>query len=75
MKRQTKKFNPETHIQEMQQHLREQYLSPKKEGQETSKGENKPQETKSARKIVREGFDKKTNRAVVQYDDGTIGYK
>ena len=70
------KFNPETHIQEMQQHLREQYLGPqKKEGQETSKDESKTQEAKPARKIVKEGVDKRTGQKVVQYDDGTIGYK
>ena len=70
------KFNPETHIQEMQQHLREQYLGPqKKEGQEAAKGETKQQETKSARKIIKEGVDKRTGQKVVQYDDGTIGYK
>ena len=70
------KFNPETHIQEMQQHLREQYLKPqKKEGQEAPKGETKPQESKPSRKIVKEGVDRVTGQKVVQYDDGTIGYK
>ena len=70
------KFNPETHIQEMQQHLREQYLKPqKKEGQEAPKGETKAQETKAGRKVIKEGVDRVTGQKVVQYDDGTIGYK
>ena len=65
------KFNPETHVQEVQQYLRKNYLKP-----EVKSPENKPSEGKqSARKIVREGVDKVTGRAVVQYDDGTTGYK
>ena len=64
------KFNPETHVQEVQQYLRGKYLP----GEEKPEGK-KSESEKSARKVVREGVDKATGRKVVQYDDGTIGYK
>jgi hypothetical protein len=64
------KFNPETHVQETQQFLRGKYLPA-----ETKASENKPSEGKqTTRKVVREGKDSAGN-AVVQYDDGTLGYK
>jgi hypothetical protein len=68
------KFNPETHVQEVQQHLRQKYLTPEEKKAE-GKAENKTETTKSGRKVVREGVDKATGRTVVQYDDGTLGYK
>lgn len=64
------KFNPETHVQETQQFLREKYLPT-----EIKPLANKPDaEKKTTRKIVKEGKDSNGN-AVVQYDDGTLGYK
>jgi hypothetical protein len=66
----TGKFNPETHVQEVQQYLRKQYFNPNEKAQA-----NKNEPAKPTRKIVREGIDKSTGRAVVEYDDGTTGYK
>lgn len=71
--KQSGKFNAETHIQEMQQHLRKEYLTPKEKKE--SKEINKNELDKSVRKIVRTGTDKRTGQTVIEYDDGTIGYK
>lgn len=68
-KKKSGRFNPETHVQEVQQFLRKQYLPNEKEQV------NKSEPSKPTRKIVREGIDKSTGRAVVQYDDGTTGWK
>jgi hypothetical protein len=70
--KQTGKFNPETHIQEMQQHLRKEYLTPKEKKESAQVNKNEP--AISTRKVVRTGKDS-AGRNVVQYDDGTIGYK
>lgn len=63
------KFNPETHVQEVQQHLRQKYLTP-----EEKKPEGK-QESQTSKKIVREYVGKKSGRTIVVYDDGTEAYK
>jgi hypothetical protein len=69
-KKKSGQFNPETHVQETQQYLRGKYLNP-----ETKSSESKPSEGKqTVRKVVRTGKDS-AGREVVQYDDGTIGYK
>ena len=57
------KFNPETHVQQAQEYLREKYGS--KNASETQGGQSK--------KIVKEGT--YNGRRVVQYEDGTLGYK
>jgi hypothetical protein len=64
------KFNPETHIQEMQQHLRKEYLTPKEKKEATQN--NKEIQT---RKVIRTGTEKGTGRTVIEYDDGSLGYK
>ena len=64
------KFNPETHVQEVQQFLRKQYLNPNEKKEVLKEGQ-----PKSTKTIVREGIDKTNGRAVVEYSDGTRGYK
>ena len=63
------KFNPDTHVQEMQQHLRKEYLNPSK------KEEIQSNKEMQSRKVVRTGIDKRTGQTVVEYDDGSLGYK
>lgn len=62
------KFNPDTHVQEMQQHLRKKYLN------HESKSESKP-EIGSEKKVVREYQGGKTGRTIQVFEDGTKAYK
>ena len=62
------KFNPDTHVQEMQQHLRQKYLNPE------SKSESKS-EIGSEKKVVREYQGAKTGRTIQVFEDGTKAYK
>jgi len=64
------KFNPEIHVQEVQQFLRKQYLNPNEKKEVPKEGQ-----PKSTKTIVREGVDKTNGRTVVEYSDGTRGYK
>lgn len=71
------KFNPETHIQEMQQHLREQYLGPQKKeatSEKPKENEKKP-EAKTGKTIVSVGKDANGVVKAVKYSDGSIEYK
>lgn len=64
------KFNPETHVQEVQQHLREKYLNPEFKQESKSKSESN-----TSKKVVREYVGPGTGRTVQIFEDGTKGYK
>ena len=64
------KFNPETHVQEVQQHLREKYLNPESKQESKSKSESN-----TSKKVVREYVGPGTGRTVQIFEDGTKGYK
>jgi hypothetical protein len=61
------KFNPDTHVQEMQQFLRKEYLNPSKK---ETKSENI-----SGKNVVREYQGGKTGRTIQVFEDGTKAYK
>jgi hypothetical protein len=62
------KFNPETHVQETQQHLRQKYLNPESNSLLKS-------ESNTNKKVVREYVGPGTGRTVQIFEDGTKGYK
>ena len=66
--KQSNKFNPETHIQEVQQHLRQKYLNPEKKSTAQS-------EEVSGKKVIREYQGGKTGRTIQVFEDGTKAYK
>jgi hypothetical protein len=66
------KFNPETHVQETQQHLRQKYLNPESKPESNLSGKS---ESNISKKVVREYVGPGTGRTVQIFEDGTKGYK